>query len=632
MNFEWELEEESENRDPRSFQPSPAPNPRRWGRLLFGVLLVAVLAALSWWRISLYDQETEQFLQSAVDLQVSAVLNRDGDLYFTNYGAQPNLTIHNMHPLQMNFWLSQPEIVSYEQIELEIWARAKWSTAENETLYRTLFFNDWNGSVRLKEESKAFWGEVSDYENLFLTNRDWDFRDQLVARTNSILEKYCDESYPTDCDEITVRIGPQTFLPSDDFELLSPHLYGLTARGDIPDSYWIYFDQRLIDLLGRAPIRFGIPELQENSAKVIAAEFEETEAGRHISVEIVPYDPETVDFVEFLKSVDGAFLPPSLDLVTAGSLMPVTELAHGMHTDMFGQHWAAAWWQDQMWFLPIDGELSFISTDGNYAARYGRPDAAYPNWTWDEFDAVMDVYTIENGLNRGIATPNVNLLLSRAYQHDHTCTSDVSPMSCSIDLSTEGVAEALDFYQQNHEQISIPPAGTVHQQLIHFTTQASVSAGHSAMWLSRPRLYEHDLSTRAAYVQPLPRTENSDPIYPLAIRGGAISSFSDAPVSTWAFIDWLSQQEFSSAERAIPARFRTMVDTRFWDKLPVLLRPKMEEAFAQSRPIRLGEAERLRPEILSQVAAGELTPAEAAAIRQTNSWFRAYFPEQQQAN
>ncbi len=640
MNFEWELDEEAESNDPKSYSDGPEPRPRRWGMLIAGVFVAAILAGLGWWRISLFDQETISFLQSAVDLQSSAVLQRDGDLYFTNYGGEPNLLIHEMHPKQIEFWLSSPQIKDYEQVELEIWAQAEWKSSSNETLYRTLFFNDWNGSVRLKSESTAYWQSVYtvDFDafdgTLALTERDRPFENQLMQRLSNTLDTYCANQAQSVCADLQVSVGPSTFLPSDEFEFISPRLYGLTVDAEIPQSYWEYFDQRLLDLTDTATIRFGMPDTISDRVISLVEKFEQEQAaaGKNISVELISFHPGRVDYPEFLKTVDGAYLAPTLDIVASGAVLPISNLTAGMHTSFFGQHWAGAWWQDQVWFLPLNGELTFVSTDFGYASDFGNPSVAYPDWNWDEFETVMNTYTAENGLEWGIAIPNPGLLLSRAYGVDHTCSAETLPISCSIDLSQAGIESAMAFYAANGQKISVPPAGSIEDQINHFVTQASVSVGHSAMWASRPVFYEHDLTTRNAFVQPLPRFENQKPIYPLLVNGGVISSFSDSPLSTWEFVEFLSFHEVNSAERTVPARFSVVTTNGFWNKIPQRLRPLMQEGFNQSRPMRIGEMDYFRPEVLSKVADGSLTPEDAARQRPPVRWFSAYFSEQQQAN
>ena len=68
MNFEWELEEETESVNPKSYSNKPEPPQRQWGKWLAGLVFVAVLSGMAWWRINRFDRETLRFLQAAVDL------------------------------------------------------------------------------------------------------------------------------------------------------------------------------------------------------------------------------------------------------------------------------------------------------------------------------------------------------------------------------------------------------------------------------------------------------------------------------------------------------------------------------------------------------------------------------------
>ncbi len=636
MNFEWDLDEEAESFDPQKGSNRPEPRRRRWGVILVGFIFAAGLAGLSWWRINRFDNETLAFLQAATELQSIAVAERDGDLYLTNFGGLPSSHFDKLHPLEIQFWQSRPTITDFEQFELEIWAQAEWVSPQNERLYRTLFFNDWNSSIRLKTESDVYWqgtyGADLAYGRLSLTERDRPFEGEFIGRLNRVLEEKCESNANLDCTDLQVSIAPRSFTPTDDFEFVSPRLYGLTADGQIPLSYWTYFDNRLADLTGGNVIRFGVPEQLRTQFDLLVSAYVASSNNSTLEIEIVTYQAGTVDYEAFLQTVDGAFMSPNLDIVTSGAIVPVTKLAEGMHTEIFGQHWASAWWQDQMWFLPVDGELYLISSDNGYASDVGLVPASFTSWSWERFEAVMDTYKETGGLQWGVVLPNPTLLLSRAYGHDNDCEIDTPPVICSIELSADGVADALTFYAENSDRISVPPEGTVDEQTIHFTTEASVSVGHAGMWVSRPRYYEHDLSTRNSSVQPLPHVDGALPVYPIIIRGGVISSFSEAPITTWRFIDWLSYREISIAERTVPARFRTTIENRYWDKLPDPLRTPMQDGFVQSRPVRLGDAERFRPDVLERVADGSLSPEAAARERVPLTWFGVFFSDELQAN
>ncbi|MFK7800167.1 MAG: hypothetical protein AB8G95_00915 [Anaerolineae bacterium] len=637
MKFDWDLDEEAEAKFQQREADEKKPRKIRWRLLFAGFLFAASIAGAGWWRITQYDGETQAFLQAAVDRQVDAVSSRDGDLYFTNYSGTPANTYSQLHPYQVQFWMNQPEIVDFELFENEIWAQAEWISAENERLYRTLFFTDIDASVRLQIGSNRYWqtyyGAELSHGELIISERDRPFEQAISARINPVLEAYCrDNQLPDACSDIKISVGPFTFLPVDEFEFVSPRLYGLTAEGEIPESYWVYFDNHLQDLILDTTIHFGVPQSLEIKFQVLVDQFEQSDHGRNIQVELVPYDIGTADYVELLKMVDGLFFEPTLDVVTSGAIQPVNFLAEGKHLDFYPQHWASAWWQDHMWFLPIDGEMFFISYDASYASDANNPQKQYPDWNWDEFAHVMDVYSEQQGLTWGVVSPNPNILLSKAYNSDNRCPDNAFPIHCSIELSTAAVEDALGFYSQNSHQISIPPAGTFADQWNHFVTQASVSSGFSGMWVSRPQFFEHDRSTRNSVVQQFPKSDHSPAISPLIVRGGAVSSFSDYPVSTWTFIEWLSKEHITMAERTVPARPQTVSNIGFWDHLPNDLRILMQESFITSRPVRLGDPEYFRPEILDAVASGSQSPTIAARVGRPQNWFGAFFDEAQIAN
>ena len=639
MKFDWDLDDDAEA-DFQQSQDGPNGNqPRniRWRAILIGILLASIVTGAGWWRITQYDGETQEFLQAAVDLQTSAISSRDGDLYFTNYSGTPANTYSQLHPYQIQFWMNHPQITDFELFENEIWAQAEWISAENERLYRTLFFQDVDSSVRLQIGSNSYWQTYYEADlshgALIISERDRPYEREFRARINPVLETYCRENQlPEACSDIKVSIGPFTFLPVDEFEFVSPRLYGLTADGEIPDSYWTNFDNHLQDLILDTTIRFGVPDSLEVKFEALITQFEQVEQGRNIQIELVPYDIGSADYVELLKTVDGLFFEPTLDVVTSGAIQPVNFLAEGKHLDFYPQHWASAWWQDHMWFLPVDGEMFFISYDASYASDANNPQNQYPEWDWEEFEHVMDVYSEQQGLMWGVVSPNPNILLSKAYNSDNRCPDSRLPIHCSIELSTAAVEDALGYYSDNSHQISIPPAGNFNDQWNYFITQASVSNGFSGMWVSRPQFFEHDRAARNSVVQPFPKSDHSPAISPLIVRGGAVSSFSDYPVSTWTFIEWLSSEHITMAERTVPARPRTMANIGFWNHLPRDLTDLMQTSFETSRPVRLGDPEYFRPEILKAVADGSQSPTAAARIGLPKNWFGAFFDEQQIAN
>ena len=636
MKFDWELDDDAEANFHQREPEGKEPRKRSWRFAWIGLVLAIMVAGVSWWRVTQFDRETERFLQAAVDLQINAIGSRDGDLYFTNYSGSPVNTYTQMHPRHIEFWMSSPEIVDFELFENEIWAQAEWTSPENERLYRTLFFSDRNSSVRLHIGSATYWQSYYSADlshgSLVLSERDRPFEREFQGKLNPILEAYCAEAPADECSDLSISVGPFAFTPTEDFEFVSPRLYGLTADGGIPESYWTYFDNHLNDLIADTTIRFAVPASLEVKFQALANRFEAEELNRTIQVELVPYDIGTVDYIELLKTVDGLFFEPTLDVVTSGAIQPVGFLTEGDHLSFYPQHWASAWWKDHMWFLPIDGEMFFISYDASYASNANDPHLEYPDWNWEEFNEVMNVYSAQQGLTWGIVSPNPNILLSKAFNYDNRCDNEFIPVHCSIDLSTAAVEDALTFYSENSHQISIPPAGSANDRLNHFITQSSVLSGKAGMWVSRPQFFEHNRSTRNAVVLPFPDSAHSPAISPMIVRGGVLSSFSDKPISTWTFIEWLSNQHITMAERTIPAKPTTITAINFWNFLPPDLTILMQTSFPMSRPVRLGDAEYFRPEILEAVANGSQTPTQAARIGLTNNWFSAFFDEQQQAN
>ncbi|MEM9775860.1 MAG: hypothetical protein AAF902_14890 [Chloroflexota bacterium] len=632
MSFEWQLEEETE---PDQFNREPNRKPvkkRPWGLYAAGLILVLVVALYARWRINRFDTETLAFLQATVDLQVESVYTQNGDLYFSNFSSRPTDNYDQMHPSQIAFWLSRPQIVDYEESNQEIWAIAEWKTSTGEIRHRNLFFDDFDGSVRLKADAPLYWGKSVAVEldrgTLFIFERDEAFTAEIQERLQPIIERHC---VINDCTALNITISPFQVLPTEDFVFISPRIHGLTPRGEIPESYWRYFDSRASDLLGETTIRFAIPEMLTSLFNQLVPEFE---ALYGIQVELIPFDPIMGNQMDLLGSIDGMLVQPKLEMVTSGAILPIEFYAQGMHTGIHPSHWASAWWNDHMWFLPIDGELLFISYDASYAADAGDPhDPSSASWQWDEFSDIMSIYT-DSGIRWGIASPDPSILLSRAYSSENDCSQIDSGQRCLLgfELTIEGIENALTYYAEHSDQISIPPAGTDEQQMIHFLTESSISVGNTAMWVSKPGRLEHDRATRNAVVMPFPSSDSSPAISPLIPRGGVISSKSQSPISTWTFINWLSYQPTNLSERRVPARHSTRWANNFWDVLPQPLGALMEQHFETARGVRLGDQDYFRPAVLEAIAAGEVTPEQAARSRPPIQWFGAFFEESQQAN
>ena len=627
MEFNWEIDEDqTELNDPSD--PGQDQNNRRRRVILIislAMTLVLIGGGLYGW-IRLEDQRTKNRIQTSIDLQVEAATVGDGDRFFAGFSDTLGFRSWLIHPIFFQYWEGNPTVIDLDFQANEIWALTEWEVPGEPNRQRYLFFDNGQGTPQLISTSLTYWGTSERLEqpwgSLDLYRPDLPLEEELSKRIGQMLEEHCGQNCPV----LAVELRPTPTLgenPSS-LQVPSPHVYGLTPTGQPAATYWEMLESRIADIFRQEMIRVAIPERLERTFEPIVQGYETAFPNRQ--VDLVMYDPDEIDLKQIMPQVDAIFFDPTLEAVISGHLLDLTPFTTRPtefdRLDLYAQLWAAPWWEDRLWYIPIDAEISLIYADPEFFRDAGVdfPAMSSPTdgWDWAGLEETMLGLTQVGGLSWGLVGRDADLLLSAAYNSANRC-EEVVTVRCSLTLARPDLEAAFELYAKHNEIIFIAPDGSLSERDTFYLSEASISSGKTAVWISYPEKYETNLDSRKVTVLPFPRSDHSAGISPLRVRGASISAHSQHPHTTWEFINYLSYQQIGL--RRIPLRPSVANSNRFWQNIPEPLGTFMRDSFPASRPVRLGEDEHFSDEILRSIEDGSRTPAAAANSRRTLNWF-----------
>lgn len=627
MEFNWEIDEDQTELNDPSDPNQGQNNRRRRLILLIGLTLTVALVGggLYGW-IRLEDQRTKNRIQTTIDLQVEAAMTGDGDRFFAGFSDTLGFRSWLMHPIFFQYWEGNPTIIDLDFQTNEIWALTEWELPGEPNRQRYLFFDNTQGTPQLISTSLTYWGSSERFEqpwgSLDLYRPDLPLEEELSRKIGQMLEERCGEECPT----LSIELRPTPTLGENQssLQIPSPHVYGLTPVGQPVAAYWEMVENRIADIFRQETIRVAIPER-------LAQPFEPIELGYEIAfpnrqVDLVTYDPEEIDFNQMMPQVDAIFFDPTLETVISGHLLDLTPFTARPtefdRLDLYAQLWAAPWWEDRLWYIPIDAEISLVYADPKFFRDAGVDFPAVSSleggWDWTVLEETMVELTQSGGLKWGMVGRDPDLLLSAAYNSANRC-EEVVTVRCNLTLTPADLEVAFDLYAQHNGIISISTEGNISERNSSYLSEASISSGKTALWISYPEKYETYLDSRNVTILPFPRSDHSASISPLRLRGAAISAHSEYPHTAWEFINYLSYQQIGP--RRIPLRPSVANASRFWQNIPEPLGTFMRDTFPASRPVRLGENEYFSDELLRAIEDGSRTPTEAANSRRKLNWF-----------
>ncbi len=651
--FNWQIEEEPEE--------SAAETARaRWaaGSILFWMIaIVATVSLLGGWAAARWEKQknSEELIgttQKLLDLGQQAMINGDGELFFSLQDDDPDWFVAQLLPENQAANRNGLKVTNAEQHGNSIWANATWEEQGNE-YQRILFFQWLGGQLRQVSSDPVYWGnrlqEEHDWGRLEYPAIDDPWTASIHTYVQNKVSEVCAEGCAANRLPFTLEVRGdyrETAEPGR-ITIPSPRLLGLDSDGKPSARFWQELYQRIRTYLTPATIRFAVPPPRSHDGQTLINYTNLTEqfmaSHPEISVELVYLDSLPEDLSTLALDFDGAAIPPSEAMLTAG-------LVHDLHdyinsdpdfdrADFYEQIWQGTVWRGRTWFMPQAAEMRILYYDREAYDKAGHSDPS-SRWTWEEM--AKDVSTIvsdqpqQGDLAWGFLDVGLDALYSYAYNWNNQCTEEAT-IFCQTPLQDQNVAAALDWYSQMAGQPGQMP-DLVHQlpelfspaqmsfletmltddpQLLLLNFQGS--RRKAAIWVDLPVNYEFNLLLSPVGVVSFPGSDRFDGITPLWLKGSFISQTSERPLAVWQWLKFLTYQ--SPTPRYIPARPSVAAETGYWVLLPRPLGDVMRTAFPFARPVTIAEQAFLTWAQVTAVISGASSPQEAAQNRTKVHWF-----------
>ncbi len=650
--FDWQFEE-----DPDELPAHKAR--RRWasGVVWFWIITIGLTISLVGVWITARDKKEEetqdlvQETQTVVDVQQQALLNNDGELFFSLQDDDPGLFVAQLLPENQAVNGRGLTITNAEPHGETIWANATWHEKDEE-LQRVIFFERRAGQLRQISTDANYWGmslksEV-DWGTLAYYAVDDPWAATIANYVNNIVTEVCASGCLEDRLPLTIEMRDDYMetAEANHLHIPSPRLLGLNAQGDPADRFWVQLSERINNYLTPAAIRFVVPPSSEWDVPydILAEQF--MALNPEITVEIVNLEALPEDLTTLAHEFDGAAIVPTEAMLAAGQVHDLTDYISSDpdfdRSDFYEQIWQGTVWNGRSWFMPEAAEMQVMYYD---KAAYRQAEHTEPSsrWTWDEM--AQDVSSLvgdqpePSELAWGFLDVGLNSLFSYAYNWNNQCTESATVL-CQTPLETENVAAALEWYSQMvNQQGQLPDLtgelrdvfsrkqmsaiGTIiedeRQALLLLNFQGS--RRKAAIWVDTPVTYEFNLLLSPVGIVSFPGSDRFDGIAPLWLRGSFVSQYSERPLAVWQWLKFLSYQ--SPTSRLVPARPSVAAQSGFWSILPRPLGNVMRTAFPFARPVTIEEKAYLTWEQVIVVLSGTSSPQEAAENRIKPQWFSA---------
>ncbi len=637
VKLDWQIGDE--DRKP------PEKQQRRWpvASLLVALSVVLAVGLFLRFRGASVREEAEieeglrQIVQDRLDEEQLAYLSGDGDRFLARQSAQPAWISAQLQPENQFPYRSGLTVTRVDRDGDELWINASWRQ-DGETYQKVMFFRLASDGLVHVPGAEAFWGTSSrqsySWGELRLHQADRDWSERLNRFVADIVADLCSIDAGGNClrDRVpftlTIATDYETTAATRQLRVPSPRLVAMDGSGEPADIFWDRLRQELVAYLTPSQIRFAVPEGIRNRNELtdyqkLAAEF--SAARPDIEVEIVGLSQLPPDPLSWTTEVDGAAIPPTLQMLTTGLVFDLTDFIETDddfdEVDFYEQIWQGARWQGRMWFLPQGGALSLLFYDKGYYREAGLDEPTI-RWTWEKMTQDIAVLGNTEPQEPSVRADVAFLDLERhtpfsyAYGLDPICVS-VDSGFCPRFLRPEPVAEALSWFKVLVDNNLMP-------DLTGMTDEERDFASYNiraALWVERPILYEHHLLLRPIGVTTFPGIDGTEGVTPLWVNGSFISQSSGDPRAVWEWLKFLTYQLILPGRRHVPARPSVANAEHFWTTLPRPLGQAMRAALPFAQPVRISEREQFEWSILSRVLAGELSPEGAARLPESNRWF-----------
>lgn len=638
--FDWQFDEGNGDGPPQRPPGRIRGALRFWLALGLGLALFAVVYGGGRLRQAAQAEASRAAVQAVVDEMAAACAAGDGDRYFATQSADAAWQATQLHPRQTTIFCGDVTVSRTRQDDEHLEANLIWEDAAGRWQRAAFFGQTVDGLVMAPPPVDAFGPTVSmsfPWGTLLLPESEADLAPTLDRFVQQVVdEATCfDGRCGTAALPFTLHVRPdyaQTVAPYELFVPL-PRLVALDDSGQPGAPFWELLEQTLIAHLTPGTIRFAVPSILQQVIDFERAAGVFMRLNPDVTVEIVPValHPEEPDAT--LLAYDGAAYTPDLALLASGGVLDLTDFANSDprldQADFYEQVWRGSLWRDRQWIFPQAGQLRLLFFDCCVYDTAKLPEPSL-RWTWSEMerDAAellargrVDPATAWQG-SYGLADPTYDLLFAYAYNQQAAC-SGLVPATCGEDLRRSDVAAALAWYRaMTAEQALMPPvAGLPPDERTAFMVNRQAFRRDAAIWVDEPVNYEHQIQNFRVEVRPFPGSDRFDGVTPVWVHGSFISATSERPRDVWRWLRFLSYRPLNGPLRYVPARPSVAAQMQYWDRLPGPLRDGLRAAFPFGRPVTFADERRFSREQLEAVAAGRLSPDEAAGQSGAIRWF-----------
>ncbi|MBE2223036.1 MAG: extracellular solute-binding protein [Anaerolineae bacterium] len=584
-NFQWQTDTE--------FDPPPgSTKPQRsWEMIGFWLVTAVIILFLAggWFlsqrRLAQVDSEIRADLQTLLDLQHTAFLTGDGDLFFSTHASDPGWQAAQLLPFNQAAQQAGLTITRVETNQEKVWASATW-TQNDETYQKLLFFEGRGSRYQQIPGDAAYWGELearqAEWGTLYTYEVDEDWTLDIIT----FVAQQCQQQ----CQSLTLLVSDSLseIALRHAVQIPSPRIFALDTSGQPADAYWDLLEKRLTAYLNPATIRIALPPknfLNLNTIDYEAAATQFMAENPDIRVELVtladlPTNPQE------LAGFDGAAFPPSAQMIASGTVYDLTPLLESDITfdkgDFYQQLWQGAWWRERLWFMPQAATMRLLFYNKQLYRDAGLAEPSL-HWTWTEMNedlqALQEAVTAVNSALHYTVFLDAgrDSLFAYAYNWQADC-AETAVIRCQTALTPAHINAALAWNQQLTAS-GLAPARSKDDQA-RWNWQAAVR-------VEEPVYYEHFLQLSSMGVVPFPGSDQFDGMTPLWLEGSFITQHSQNPLAVWRWLKFLSYQPPLPSYRLIPARPSVAQQTAYWQTLPRPLNEAMRSAFPFSRPVTI---------------------------------------------
>lgn len=623
--------------DGRPADREPQRNRRRNQRWVNAFLIACVVLVLAGGGIGLYIWRTqpsqEQLLKSVqlyLQAEQRAVSSNDDALFLSLQVDDPSWLATQFGLVQATAKNNNVRVIDAEQHGADVWAAIGWEE-HGLPLQRLAFFRWHEGRLQHGPPDPAFWGAMTsrevDWGKLSLHRADREWADLLTTYVAEEIARLCEAGCPAGRLPLDLAIAGDYGLVAENGEVRvpSPRLVGLDGAGAPSALFWDQLQRRLKAHLLPAEVRFAVPDESVEVMRRLAADFSASQPS--ISVEIVPFSTLPDDPVALLQAVDGAYMMPTIGLITGGHVQDLTPFSLSdpdfAADDFYATILAGVHWQDRLWAMPQSARMNLVYYDEPSFAAATLSPKAYLAQLWQPPPALSAAPASTAPSEAGdwpLLDGGVDSLYAHAYEQ--RC-QDVADRRCTEALSAPDLAAALTWY---YAQVALE--GNMPDVTAMTEKERASSAlnwlsfpRHVLLWVDSPGFYEH--YDQLIPVGVLAFSEASDAVVtPLQINAGVISRRSENPQAVWAWLQYLSHSRPVGTARSIPARRSVADEIGYWATLPAPLQDAMVAAFNGGRAVTIEEQGYFRWEMLAELISGNLDAMQAADTMTKQTWFQ----------